>query len=383
MWANSILLAPVAGPSNADAEPMGAPKRSPKTQNESKAARSRTTRRPSRAARTRVSGTELTRAPEAPATSTSDLMESGTPSTPPAPEAPALTERETVPALPETEAERDEHESETAFRLYLREIGQVKLLTPQEEIELAARIKAGDKKAREQMIKANLRLVVKIARDYEGLGLPLLDLISEGNIGLMKAVERFDPKKGGKLSTYAAWWIKQAIKRALANQAKTIRLPVHLVDKIARMRRVAMELQEELGREPTDEELAAELGTTPARVAQMRTAAIRPASLDAPLSEEEDSNSFGEIVQDESAHTPYEELEEKTVTAMLRELLQRLDAREAAILNRRFGLDGNPPQTLEEVGAQFGVTRERVRQIQNIALRKLRRMIEKLEKVKD
>jgi len=294
-----------------------------------------------------------------------------------------LVERETAPEVLEAEQERDDHETETAFRLYLREIGQVKLLTPQEEIELAARIKAGDKKAREQMIKANLRLVVKIARDYEGLGLPLLDLISEGNIGLMKAVERFDPKKGGKLSTYAAWWIKQAIKRALANQAKTIRLPVHLVDKIARMRRVAMELQEELGREPTDEELAAELGTTPARVAQMRTAAIRPASLDAPLSEEEDSNSFGEIVQDESAHTPYEELEEKTVTAMLRELLQRLDAREAAILNRRFGLDGNPPQTLEEVGAQFGVTRERVRQIQNIALRKLRRMIEKLEKVKD
>ena len=293
---------------------------------------------------------------------------------------PVAVERE-----PEVVEEREplDRDSDTAFRLYLREIGQVKLLTPEEEIELAARIKAGDKKAREHMIKANLRLVVKIARDYEGLGLPLLDLISEGNIGLMKAVERFDPKKGGKLSTYAAWWIKQAIKRALANQSKTIRLPVHLVDKIARMRRVAMELQEELGREPTDEELAAELGTTAARVAQMRTAAIRPASLDAPLSDDEDSNSFGEIVQDESAHTPYEELEEKTVTAMLRELLARLDEREAKILTRRFGLDGNPPQTLEEVGEQFGVTRERVRQIQNIALRKLRRMIEKLEKVKD
>jgi RNA polymerase primary sigma factor len=305
---------------------------------------------------------------------------------PPAAEVPEAREPRQDLALDVAEPDTEragEHDTDTAFQLYLREIGQVKLLTPQEEIELAARIKAGDKKAREHMIKANLRLVVKIARDYEGLGLPLLDLISEGNIGLMKAVERFDPKKGGKLSTYAAWWIKQAIKRALANQAKTIRLPVHLVDKIARMRRIAMELQEELGREPTDEELAAELGTTPARVAQMRTAAIRPASLDAPLSDEEDSNSFGEIVQDESAHTPYEELEEKTVTAMLRELLQRLDAREAAILNRRFGLDGNPPQTLEEVGAQFGVTRERVRQIQNMALRKLRRMIEKLEKVKD
>ena len=162
------------------------------------------------------------------------------------------------------------YDGDTAIKLYLREIGQVKLLTPQEEIELAARIKKGDKKAREQMIKANLRLVVKIARDYEGIGLPLLDLISEGNIGLMKAVERFDPAKGGKLSTYGSWWIKQSIKRALANQSKTIRLPVHLVDKISKMRRTAMKLQEELGREPTDEELADELGMTAARVRQMR-----------------------------------------------------------------------------------------------------------------
>ena len=160
------------------------------------------------------------------------------------------------------ERERGSYDGDTAIKLYLREIGQVKLLTPQEEIELAARIKKGDKKAREQMIKANLRLVVKIARDYEGIGLPLLDLISEGNIGLMKAVERFDPAKGGKLSTYGSWWIKQSIKRALANQSKTIRLPVHLVDKISKMRRTAMRLQEELGREPTDEELAEELGIT-------------------------------------------------------------------------------------------------------------------------
>ena len=156
--------------------------------------------------------------------------------------------------------ERSSYDGDTAIKLYLREIGQVNLLTPQEEIELAARIKKGDKKAREQMIKANLRLVVKIAHDYEGLGLPLLDLINEGNIGLMKAVERFDPAKGGKLSTYGSWWIKQSIKRALANQSKTIRLPVHLVDKISKMRRTAMKLQEEFGREPTDEELGEELG---------------------------------------------------------------------------------------------------------------------------
>src|ERR1017187_8346302 len=154
------------------------------------------------------------------------------------------------------ERDRPSYDADTAIKLYLREIGQVKLLTPQEEIQLAARIKKGDKKAREQMIKANLRLVVKIARDYDGIGLPLLDLISEGNIGLMKAVERFDPKKGGKLSTYGSWWIKQSINRALANQSKTIRLPVHLVDKISKMRRIGMRLQEEFGREPTDEELA-------------------------------------------------------------------------------------------------------------------------------
>jgi len=285
----------------------------------------------------------------------------------------------TEPLVPSPLPDHDRgYDGDTAIKLYLREIGQVKLLTPQEEIELAARIKKGDKKAREQMIKANLRLVVKIAHDYEGFGLPLLDLISEGNIGLMKAVERFDPSKGGKLSTYGAWWIKQSIKRALANQSKTIRLPVHLVDKISRMRRIAMKLQEEIGREPTDDELAEELNMSPSRVAQMRTAAIRPASLDAPIGDE-DSNSFGEVIPDEKAETPYEQLEEHTVNNMLRELVKTLDTREATILTYRFGLDGGSERTLEEVGEKFGVTRERVRQIQNIALNKLRKMIEKLE----
>ena len=277
--------------------------------------------------------------------------------------------------------ESSRYDGDTAIKLYLREIGQVKLLTPQEEIVLAARIKRGDKKAREQMIKANLRLVVKIARDYEGIGLPLLDLISEGNIGLMKAVERFDPKKGGKLSTYGSWWIKQSIKRALANQSKTIRLPVHLVDKISKMRRVGMKLQEELGREPTDEELADELDMTPTRVRQMRLAAIRPASLDAPIGDDE-SNNFSEVVEDENATTPYEDLEDKTVFVMLRDMVKHLDEREATILQYRFGLDGGTEKTLEEVGKRFGVTRERVRQIQNLALRKLRKMIEKLESTK-
>ena len=277
--------------------------------------------------------------------------------------------------------ESSRYDADTAIKLYLREIGQVKLLTPQEEIVLAARIKRGDKKAREQMIKANLRLVVKIARDYEGIGLPLLDLISEGNIGLMKAVERFDPKKGGKLSTYGSWWIKQSIKRALANQSKTIRLPVHLVDKISKMRRVSMRLQEEFGREPTDEELAGELDMTPTRVRQMRLAAIRPASLDAPIGDDE-SNNFSEVVEDENATTPYEDLEDKTVVMMLQDMVKHLDEREATILRYRFGLDGGTEKTLEEVGKKFGVTRERVRQIQNLALRKLRKMIEKFESTK-
>src|SRR5258707_13351716 len=174
-----------------------------------------------------------------------------------------------------------DRESENGIKIYLREIGQIALLPPKDEIRLAARIKKGDKQARAEMIKASLRLVVKIAHDYSNYGLPLLDLISEGNIGLMKAVERFDPKKGGKLSTYAAWWIKQSIKRALANQSKTIRLPVHLVDKIARMRRISLQLAEEFGRDPTDEELAEELGMTARKIAQLRTAAIRPACLNA------------------------------------------------------------------------------------------------------
>ena len=282
---------------------------------------------------------------------------------------------------PPYERERGAYDGETAIKLYLREIGQVKLLTAEEEIDLAAKIKKGDKKAREQMIKANLRLVVKIARDYEGIGLPLLDLISEGNIGLMKAVERFDPAKGGKLSTYGAWWIKQSIKRALANQSKTIRLPVHLVDKISKMRRAAMKLQEIFGREPTDEEVGDELGISASRVNQLRTAAIRPASLDAPIGDEE-SNTFSEVVQDENAYSPYEQLEEKTVTSMLQEMVDTLEPRESMILRYRFGLDGGSEKTLEDVGVKFGVTRERVRQIQNIALIKLRKMIEKIEAVK-
>ncbi len=198
---------------------------------------------------------------------------------------PAIVPRDTDSA-PEVR-ERNPYDGNTAFNLYLREVGQTPLLTIEEENQLAARIKKGDNKARERMIKANLRLVVKIAREYEDYGMPLLDLINEGNMGLMKAVERFDPAKGAKLSTYSAWWIKQAIKRALANQSKTIRLPVHVVDKLFHMRQASVKLQEVLGREPTDEELGEELGLSGRKVAQLRTAAIRPASLEAPLGDDD------------------------------------------------------------------------------------------------
>ena len=250
--------------------------------------------------------------------------------------APAPSSREADYPLP---VERMAYDGNTAYNLYLREVGQTKLLTVQEENELAARIKKGDRKARERMIKANLRLVVKIAREYEDYGMPLLDLINEGNMGLMKAVERFDPAKGAKLSTYSAWWIKQAIKRALANQSKTIRLPVHVVDKLFHMRRASVKLQELLGREPTDDELGEELGLTGRKVAQLRTAAIRPASLEAPLGDDETSR-IADVIADESADTPYEHLEGKANIAMLRELIATLHPREAEILRYRFGLDG-------------------------------------------
>ena len=267
-----------------------------------------------------------------------------------------------------------------ALQLYLREIGQVKLLTPKEEIALAKRIKRGDEQAREHMIKANLRLVVKIARDYDGLGLPLLDLINEGNIGLMKGVERFNPAKGAKLSTYASWWIKQSIKRALANQSKTIRLPVHVVDTVAHIRRAEMRLHDDLDRDPTDEEIAAELKITPRRVREYRDAARAPVSLEAPLGPDGDSDQVSEIVADTSAAAPFDDLIRQSDTALLWEVLDSLSPRERAIVALRFGLEGDNPKTLEEIGAQFGVTRERIRQIQNEALRKLRVKVEKKER---
>lgn len=326
-------------------------------------------------------------------------------------------------------------ESDNPIKIYLREIGEVSLISPQEEVRLAGLIKKGVKAekelraatakaapksrarkagkakpkarpkaptkaalaaaqrrearmlrlrkvfaegnhARQTMIKANLRLVVKIAQDYANYGLPLLDLISEGNIGLMKAVERFEPTKGAKLSTYAAWWIKQAVKRALANQGKTIRLPVHLTDKISRMRRIASQLSEEFGRDPTDEELADEMGIAAAKVAQLRTSAIRPASLNATVGDG-DGSELGELVGDESAANPFDLVQNFDMTKEMLKLLDVLDKRERLILTMRYGLDGSRALTLEEVGEKFNVTRERIRQLQNIGLRKLRRAIDK------
>ena len=267
-----------------------------------------------------------------------------------------------------------------ALDLYLREVGQVKLLTPAEEITLAKRIRRGDQGAREQMIKANLRLVVKIARDYEGLGLPLLDLINEGNIGLMKGVERFDPAKGAKLSTYASWWIKQSIKRALANQSKTIRLPVHVVDKVAHIRRTEVKLRETFDREPTDEEVASELGLDPRRLRQYREAAMAPVSLEAPLGSEEESNRISEVVADVNAAPPFERVLKESDSEMLREVFATLSAREKTILAMRYGLEDDTPLTLEEIGKQFGITRERVRQIQNEAIKKLRTKVKKKDR---
>ena len=247
-------------------------------------------------------------------------------------------------------------ELDGGIKIYLREIGKTALLTPEEEVQLADRIKNGDMEARAHMIKANLRLVVKIAQDYANYGLPLLDLISEGNIGLMKAVERFDQNKGGKLSTYAAWWIKQSIKRALANQSKTIRLPVHMVDKISKMRRVAMSMSEELGREPTDDELSEEIGIDRSKLAQLKAASLRPASLDAPISDD-DNTEFGEIIGDDRAQTPLELLSHRNMHDQLDGLLDVLDGRERKIIDALFGLNGEKPKTLEEVGQEFGVTR--------------------------
>ena len=269
--------------------------------------------------------------------------------------------------------------SDSSLRVYLRDISTTELLDPEEEAELAERVGRGDTEAREHMIRANLRLVVKIAQDYANNGLPLVDLIAEGNIGLMTAVDRFDPDRGAKFSTYSAWWINQSIKRALSNQSKTIRLPAHMVDKIARLRRISAILTEELGRVPTDEELSEELGIPTQKISRLKRASQRPTSLDAPVNDGEGIN-FGEIIGDDKAVHPLEALEEKTLRGQLADLLEVLDEREYRIIDARYGLDGNKPLKLEEVGGEFGVTRERIRQLQAKALTKMRRALHRIEK---
>jgi RNA polymerase primary sigma factor len=271
-----------------------------------------------------------------------------------------------------------DRDGDMSLRLYLREISETPLLTIQDEIDLAGRIQKGDAAAREHMITANLRLVVKIARDYEGMGLPLLDMVNEGNMGLMRAVERFDPTKGAKLSTYAAWWIKQSIKRGIANQGKTIRLPVHLVDRVAKIRRAALKLHEELGREPSEAEIAEAMGMKAERVGELLAASCRPASLDAPVGDDDDTR-FADLVRDENSTTAFECLDESSRHDMVLELIERLDQREIAVIRERFGLNGRSERTLEQIGQRFGVTRERIRQIEAGALRKLRKLVERRE----
>ena len=266
-----------------------------------------------------------------------------------------------------------------SLKIYMRDINETLLLTREEEADLAKRIQNGDEKARVTMINANLRLVVKIAREYVNYGLSLPDLISEGNIGLIKAVDRFDPTKGGKLSTYGSWWIKQSIKRALANQGKTIRLPIHMVDKISKLRRITTLLTENYGREPTNEELHEETGIPLRKLVLLKRAAQRPTSLDAPLSED-GATSYSEIIGDEHAVDPFAALSGKNMMNQIEDLLNILDERESEIISARFGLNGADSMTLEEVGDKLGVTRERIRQLQNIALDKMRKNLRKKEK---
>jgi RNA polymerase primary sigma factor len=300
------------------------------------------------------------------------------------PETNRMVARDSIVSLSELQRESDsgsrisDRLTRTPLSLYLREIGQVRLLTIEEEVELADRIKNGDEAAREHMIRANLRLVVKIARDYENLGLPLLDLINEGNIGLMKAVERFDPKKGGKFSTYGSYWIKQSIKRALANQSKVIRLPVHVQERIFKMRRTQHRWQELHGRNPDRQELSEELGLGDMIVRRMEQACLTMNSLDAPVGDDE-SSKLGDLIMDEKAPTAFEEMDQRMMHGLVLGMLGTLSQRELTIIRERLGHDGGPARTLEDIAAKFSLTRERIRQLQNVALHKLREQFEKLD----
>lgn len=256
-------------------------------------------------------------------------------------------------------------------RMYLKEIGKVPLLSPDEEIELAKKIELGDEEAKKKLAESNLRLVVSIAKRYAGRGMQLLDLIQEGNLGLIKAVEKFDYRKGYKFSTYATWWIRQAITRAIADQARTIRIPVHMVETINRLVRTQRQLVQKLGREATPEELAKELNMPVERVREIMKISQDPVSLETPIGEEEDSH-LGDFIQDNNVEVPADAATYTLLHEQLMDVLSTLTEREQKVLRLRFGLDDGRPRTLEEVGRQFNVTRERIRQIEAKALRKLR-----------
>ncbi|MGH3018767.1 MAG: sigma-70 family RNA polymerase sigma factor [Gaiellaceae bacterium] len=268
-----------------------------------------------------------------------------------------------------------------SLQLFLKDIGKVRLLTAQEEVDLAKRIERGDLDAKQKMVESNLRLVVSIAKNYRNQGLPFLDLIQEGTLGLVRAAEKFDYRKGFKFSTYATWWIRQAIARALADKARTIRIPVHVVEKLNKIGRIERKLLSEMGREPTIEEIARELEIHPDEIEHIRRSAQVPISLEKPVGDEEESE-FGHFLADESAPAPDEMAETTLRKETLRRILETLSLRERRVLEMRYGLDGQHPRTLDEVGRTFNVTRERVRQIENQCLKKLQALAES-QKLRD
>jgi RNA polymerase primary sigma factor len=268
-----------------------------------------------------------------------------------------------------------------SLQLFLKDIGKVRLLTAQEEVDLAKRIERGDLDAKQKMVESNLRLVVSIAKNYRNQGLPFLDLIQEGTLGLVRAAEKFDYRKGFKFSTYATWWIRQAIARALADKARTIRIPVHVVEKLNKIGRAERKLVTELGREPTADEIAEVTGIDPEEVESIKRSAQAPVSLEKPVGDEEESE-FGQFIADERAESPYERAAEILTKEALREALENLSYRERRVLELRYGLGGEHPRTLDEVGRTFNVTRERIRQIENQSLKKLQSLAE-AQKLRD